>query len=364
MSLPETMAGVQLTRHGGPEALVWNPAIPVRAPEAGEALVRVLAAGVNNTDINTRLGWYAKEVTGATDALGGDAGIEAGGFAGALRFPLVQGADLCGEVVAVGAAAGSIAPGMRVTCATNQPIPTVEAPTRYEVIGSDYDGAFAEYCTVPVRHLHDVSASPLSDVEIAAMPCAFGTAEGLLARAGVGAGDRVLITGASGGVGLAAVALAKLRGAHVSAQASGAKQAAVRAAGADHLLDRGELPAPQSVTAVIDVVGGPSWGQLIEALRPGGRYAVSGAIAGPMVEADLRTIYLNDLTIYGCTYQSAEVFAGLVRLINEGRLRPLVSKTYPLAEIAAAQAEFEAKRHPGKLVLIPPGVAAKEGDEA
>ena len=77
------------------------------------------------------------------------------------------------------------------------------------------------------------------------------------------------------------------------------------------------------------------------------------AIAGPIVEADLRTIYLNDLTIFGVTYQPAESFAGLVELINAGRARPLVSKTYPLREIAAAQEDFAAKRYPGKLVLLP-----------
>ena len=83
MSAPATMSGVQLVRHGGPEALVWNEAIPVPQPELGWALVKVLAAGVNNTDINTRVGWYAKEVTGATADT--QDGVEAGGFAGAGR---------------------------------------------------------------------------------------------------------------------------------------------------------------------------------------------------------------------------------------------------------------------------------------
>lgn len=353
MALPHTMSGVQLVRHGGPEALVWNAAIPLPSPGPGEALVRVLAAGVNNTDINTRVGWYAKEVTGATDASGGD-DVEAGGFAGALNFPLIQGGDLCGIVVALGDGVFDPAVGTRVTCPINQPAPTSENPVAYRVIGSDYDGAFAEYCCVPSEHLWDVSASPLSDIEIAAMPCAFGTAEGLLTRADVAEADRVLITGASGGVGMAAVQLAKLRGAHVTAMASGPKQDAVRAAGADVLLDRSEAPAPRSIHAVIDLVGGPGWGALMDALLPGGRYAVSGAIAGPIVEVDLRTIYLNDLSLCGSTYQSRAVFDRLVGLINRGAVRPLVSGTYPLAEIARAQADFAAKRFAGKLVLIPP----------
>ena len=354
MIIPETMKGVQLIGHGGPDQLVWNDAIPTPRPGPGEALVKVLAAGVNNTDINTRIGWYSKEVTGATEEAGPDDQIEEGGWAGALSFPLIQGGDLCGEVVAVGEGVKNVAPGLRVTCPTNQPNPTAEAPTRFLTIGSEFDGAFAQYCTVPASQLYDVGASPLTDVEIAAMPCAHGTAFNLLTRAGIGPGDRVLITGASGGVGLAAVALAKLKGAKVTGVASAAKQDAVRAAGADGILDRDETPEAGGFTAAIDIVGGAGWSGIIDALAPGGRYAVSGAIAGPIVEADLRTIYLNDLTIYGCTYTPHEVFTELVGLVNAGRVRPLVSKTYPLAEIAAAQADFAAKRYPGKLVLVPP----------
>jgi alcohol dehydrogenase len=348
------MKGVQLVGHGGPEKLVWNDEIATPRPAPGEALVRVSAAGVNNTDINTRLGWYAKEVTGGTDDADPEAEIEGGGWSGALDFPLIQGGDLCGEVVALGEGVTNVAPGMRVTCPTNQPNPTEDAPTRFLAIGSEFDGAFAQYCAVPAAQLHDVSASPLTDAEIAAIPCAHGTAFNLLTRARVGPGDRVLVTGASGGVGLAAVELAKLKAARVTGIASAAKRDAVRAAGADEVLDRQETPAEGAFTAAIDVVGGPGWPGVIEALAPGGRYAASGAIAGPIVEADLRTIYLRDLTIYGCSYTPHEVFAELVSLVNAGKVRPLVAKTYPLSEIAAAQEAFAAKKYPGKLVLIPP----------
>jgi alcohol dehydrogenase len=93
------MKGVQLIGHGGPDKLVWNDSLPTPRPGPGEVLVRVLAAGVNNTDINTRIGWYSRDVTGGTAEVDPDAGVEAGGWAGALRFPLIQGGDLCGEVV-------------------------------------------------------------------------------------------------------------------------------------------------------------------------------------------------------------------------------------------------------------------------
>ncbi len=358
MTLPANMSGVQLLRHGGPDALVWSDKIPLPVPGAGEVLVQVLAAGVNNTDINTRVGWYAKEVRDATDATGPGVDVDEGGWSGALSFPLIQGGDLCGRVVAHGPGTNAPPIGARVTCAINQPAPTDEEPVKFAALGSEFDGAFAQFCKVAANQLFDVSASPLTDVEIAAMPCAYGTAQNLIDRASVGPDDAVLITGASGGVGMAAVQLAKLRGAHVTAIASAGKHEAVRAAGADALLSRGTRPVPNSANVAIDVVGGPDWSTLIDALQPGGRYAVSGAIAGPIVEADLRTIYLHDLSIYGCTYQSRAVFTGLVEIINAGVLRPLVSKTYALSDIAIAQEDFSAKRYPGKLVLIPPEVGS------
>ncbi len=348
--LPETMSGVRLIGHGGPEKLVWAEDIPVPRPGPGEALVRVLAAGVNNTDINTRIGWYSRSVTGATGE--GEVGEE-GGWAGALDFPRIQGGDLCGRVVALGEGVSGLEIGARVTCGNVLPEPTKENPVAYIVIGSEFDGAFAEYCAVPSRHLHDVTASPLSDLEIGAMPCNYGTAMGLITRAGVAAGDRVLVTGASGGVGLAAVQIARLKGAHVTGVAAASKHAAVREAGAEAVLDRGEPPEAGAFDAALDVVGGPAFGGVIDALRAGGRYAVSGAIAGPIVETDLRTVYLNDLTLCGSTYQPAEVFAELVGHINAGRLKPLVARTYPLREIHAAQAAFQEKAVAGKIVVIP-----------
>ncbi len=349
--IPDVMKGVCLTAHGGPEALEWREDIPVPVPAPGQVLVRVAAAGVNNTDINTRIGWYSSDVTGATDDV--DQEVEAGGHAGALVFPRIQGGDLCGYVAAIGEGV-SLPLGARVTGPINLPRPTPDAPRAYIALGSEVDGAFAQYCLVEAADIYDVSASPLSDVEIAAIPCAFGTAENLLTRAGVAEGQHVLVTGASGGVGLAAVQLAHLRGAKVTGVTAAAKAETVRAAGAAETLDRDAILPADTYDAVIDVVGGSRWGDLIRAVRPGGAYAVSGAIAGPIVEADLREIYLRDITIHGCTYQPPEVFQRLVKLMIAGRLKPLISKTYPLRDIAQAQEDFMSKALPGKLVLIPP----------
>ena len=338
MTLPRTMQAVHLTRHGGPEALVWRDDIPVPRPAQGEVLVQVLAAGVNRTDVNTRIGWYGRE--------------SRAGWAGEMEFPRIQGSDLCGRIVALGDGVKGLALGARVICPTNQGEPTAQNPLAFVSIGSEFDGAFAQYCVVRAQHLHDVTASPLSDIEIGAMPCAHGTAHNLLTRAHVAVGERVLVTGASGGVGLAAVQLALLRGAVVTAQCALNKSAPLRQMGA-LILDRATPPKARSFDVVIDVVGGDGFSERLDALKPGGRYATSGAVGGPMVTGDLRTIYLNDLTLHGATHQPREVFAGLVTLINTARIRPVVSNTYPMRDIARAQADLIAGTFPGKLVLIP-----------
>ena len=353
MSLPRIMSGVYLTRHGGPEALEMRHDIAVPAPGKGQVLVQVTAAGINNTDINTRLGWYAREVTTATDAIPKKIDIEAGGWGGALTFPRIQGGDICGRIMALGAEVDAFHIGQRVTCPINIPRPRPDNKRAYEVLGSERDGAFAQYCVLEAGDLYDVSAAPLNDIEIAAIPCAYGTAETLLTRAGVSKDQHVLVTGASGNVGLAAVQLAALRGAQVTALAAPEKAAAVCSAGAFSTLGRNaDLPEGQ-FDAVIDVVAGPIWPQLIMAVRPGGNYAVAGAIAGPVVPADLRDIYLRDITIHGCTFQPPEVFRRLVDLVNQGLLHPMIAKTYPLSNITQAQADFVAKTYVGKLVLIP-----------
>jgi alcohol dehydrogenase len=337
--IPATMSGVQLVGHGGPEMLVWRDDIPVPRPGAGEVLVKVLAAGVNMTDLNTRKGWFGGEGRAA-------------GWSGEMGFPRIQASDLCGRIVALGQGVDDLPLGARVVCPTNQHEPTLANPIHFVSIGSEFDGAFAQYCLVKARHLHDVSASHLTDIKIGAMPCAYGTAHNLLSRAAVAVGERVFVTGASGGVGLAAVQLALLRGAEVTAQCSLSKSAPLRAVGAT-ILPRDNTPPTRSFDAVIDIVGGEGFQDRLDALRPGGRYATSGAVGGPLVQGDLRRIYLNDVTVYGATHQPREVFAGLVTIINTARIRPVVSKTYPLRDIAQAQADLAAGRYPGKLVLLP-----------
>jgi NADPH:quinone reductase-like Zn-dependent oxidoreductase len=362
VSLPSRMTAVQLTGHGGPENLVYRTDVPLPAPNPGEVLVRVLAAGVNNTDINTRLGWYSKVVTAGTNATGSDptATIDSddASWSGTpLLFPRIQGADCCGIVVAVGKDVSSSRIGERVLVRNMLRSYVSFRPFECWTFGSECDGGFAQYAKAPSRETYAVNCN-WSDTELASIPCAYSTAENMLHRAKVVAGETVLVTGASGGVGSAAVQLAKRRGAEVIAISSPSKADAVKALGADRVIDRDADPVrgigKRQVDVAIDVVGGDQTAQRLETLKAGGRYAIAGAIAGPVAGLDLRTIYLRDLSILGCTFQDDEVFENLISYIERNEIKPVVSRTYPLSAIAEAQDDFVNKGFIGKLVLIPP----------
>ncbi|HLS18396.1 MAG TPA: zinc-binding dehydrogenase [Paracoccaceae bacterium] len=317
--IPETMTAVLLTGHGGVDKLDYRTDVPAPRPGPGEVLIRVRAAGINNTDINTRIGWYSKSVGEATNTSGA-AGFESvddedASWSGKpLEFPRIQGADCCGHIVAVGEGVDPARIGERVLVRNMLRSYVDYRPYECWTFGSECDGAFAQFTIAPSRETYRVD-SDWSDAELASIPCAYSTAENMLHRAGLGA-ETVLITGASGGVGSAAVQLAKRRGATVIAQTSPAKAEEVRALGADRVVGRdADLVAELgqgSVDVVADLVGGPQWPSLLEILRRGGRYAVAGAIAGPIAEIDLRTLYLKDLTLMGCTFQEDEVFSNLV----------------------------------------------------
>ncbi len=357
MTLPSTMQAVILTGHGGPDKLELRHDWPV--PECGEddVLIRVGAAAVNNTDINTRTGWYSKAVTGDTAASAAGATADDGGWAGVpLAFPRIQGADICGRVVLTGAAVDRSLIGRRILVRTMQPAGDAAEGLVTVTVGSEMDGGFADYVAMPAKMVVPVECG-WTDIELASIPCAGSTAENMLDRIGVLSGDRVLVVGASGGVGSAAVQLAKRRGAHVTAIAARPKHEFLERIGADRLIARDEDAAAAigrtNVDVIVDLVGGQGWSALLACLKRGGRYVVSGAIAGPIVQLDLRDVYLNDWTLKGATWQPMEILEKLVRYVEAGEIRPVVSKTYPLSAIREAQADFVAKIYPGKLVLVP-----------
>lgn len=360
MTLPNTMKAMVTMGHGDLDQMVLHTDWPRPDPAPGEVLIRVGACGLNNTDVNTRSGWYSKTVTDATT--GGafeEVGEDDPTWGGApIAFPRIQGADVCGEIVAVGADVDPARIGERVI--TDGWLRDADAPedmNKTGYFGSERNGGFAQYTTTPSRNALAVK-SDLSDAKLATFSCSYSTAEGMLTRANVTSNDTVLIPGASGGVGGALVQLAQRRGARVIAMASDAKHDAVSTLGPDKILPRApdDLRTAlegEKITVVADVVGGSYWPILIDILERGGRYTCSGAIAGPMVELDLRTFYLRDLTFTGSTVITSEVMPNLIRYIENRDINPALAATYPLEELREAQAAFIAKQHTGNIVVIP-----------
>ncbi|WP_127782840.1 zinc-binding dehydrogenase [Rhodococcus sp. X156] len=354
MTVPETvsaatMQAVRITAHGGPEVLEVVQ-VPVPAPAAGQVLVQVRAVALNNTDLWTRQGAYG--LPGDPDALAG--------WRGPVDFPRIQGADVAGIVAAVGPDVAEDLVGRRV----------VIDPARYDaetpdanpvgLMGSEWDGGYAEHVLAPAQRIHDVTSSPLSDAQLAALPTAYGTALGMIERGRVRAGDTVLVTGASGGVGLAAVQLARARGATVLAVSSGAKLATVREAGAHEVIDRGadvveqaRTAAPDGVDVVLDVVAGQLVGEGLPLLREGGRWVIVGALGGHEVAFDVRRLYLHNIQLIGSSMHTPAHFDLLMDTARAGQVQPVIAATFPLGQAARAQEELGQRNHVGKIVLQP-----------
>jgi NADPH:quinone reductase-like Zn-dependent oxidoreductase len=342
--MPATMKAMLTIGNGGYEQLQYRD-VPLPQLRAGEVLLQVLAAGINNTDINTRVGWYGSA----------DKGL---GWNGATPFPLIQGADCCGRVVAVAddvlANGFGVSIGARVLVRSCMRVAGFDSPhTRW--LGTDMPGAFAQFVTVPASEVFAVNCD-WTDAQLATIPCAYGTAENMLQRVNLAHGERVLVTGASGGVGSAVVQLAKRRRAIVTAVTTRAKQAQLLALGADEVLFREDdllaVCSEERMDVVVDNVAGGAFGQLLKVLKRGGRYVSSGAIAGAQVGLDMRDLYLKDISLYGCTAWSAPVFPDLIGYIERGEIKPLLAATYPLQDMASAQQSFLQKQHTGNLVLL------------
>ena len=362
--IPDTMQAVVLTGHGDLNRLELHEDWPTPVPGVDEVLIRVGACGLNNTDVNTRTGWYSKSNTEATS---GDNLAEIdnrdGSWGGeSMRFPRIQGADVAGVVVATGEGADHTLIGKRVLVDVwfrNWRDPKMLETTGY--LGSEYDGGFAEFTKVDGRQVHSIDCA-LTNTELATFATAYLTAENMLDRAHVKAGDAILITGASGGVGSALVQLANRRGAISIAMCSPEKTESVMAIGPAAVLERNPIDlrsalrqatGRDTVDVVADIVGGRLWPQLIDVIARGGRYTCAGAIAGPMVEFDLRTFYLNDLTFTGTTVEPPEVIKTLVEYSERVEIKPLLALGDRLSRFREAQKPFMEKHHVGKIVVCP-----------
>ncbi len=355
--VPATMRAVLLQGHGGLDQLEYREDVAVPKPGPDDVLIQVSACGMNNTDINTRTGWYSKTVTGATGdgAINGDGD---GSWGGGMSFPRIQGADPAGRIVAVGATVDPARIGERVICDAWLRDPDGDL-AKAGYLGSERDGGYAEYVTVPSANAYPVHTD-LTGVELASFPCSYATAEHMLERPKVAEGQWVVATGASGGVGGAIIQLARRRGAHTIAIASESKlEATAAATGADHTLARQDPELVDKIRdltgggadVLADVVAGEQFAQLFEVIRRGGHYTTAGAIAGPLVQLDVRTLYLHDLTMHGCTVLPPAVFANLVAYIEAGEIQPIVAGTFRLQEMVEAQETFMRKTGVGAYVI-------------
>ncbi|MGP9539109.1 alcohol dehydrogenase family protein [Brachybacterium sp. AOP43-C2-M15] len=355
MSIPETMHAVQLRGHGGLDQLVHVEDAPTPIPAPGEVLVDVHACGMNNTDIWVREGAYGSDT---------DPGAVSSWRRGrpTLTFPRIQGADIVGRIVAVGPGVAGERVGQRVMVdfsLYNRPEGD-ESLADIDYIGHGRDGGYAEYVAVPAQNAHEITAD-IPDAGLATFCCAYLTAEQMLDRARLGPRERILITGASGGVGSALVQLARVRGAIPYAVTSAGKEEALLSIGAEAVVLRGggdlvaevEAAVDGPIDVVADLVAGEMFNDLLRILRPEGRYTTAGAIGGPVVQLDLRTVYLKHLELHGSSQGTRTAFRRLVTYVEEGRIRPLLDRTFRLSQLREAQRAFLDKQYVGKLVVVP-----------
>ena len=357
MAIPGTMMAVLTRGHGGLEMLDYCE-VPTPSPGPGEVLVEVGACGLNNTDIWSREGKYGTERD--PDAVTGLGRVPG-------RFPYIQGLDVAGRIAAVGTGVAEGRVGERVICNCAHYAPDPNELGYGPFLGTvERPGGYAQYTAVRTENAHAYDG-PLSDAELATFPCAYLTAEHMLDAAGVKAGERVLVTGASGGVGSALVQLVGARGAEAIAATSAAWVEAVAGLGPRAVVRRdisleggGDFYDAvqaavdgQGVQVVADVVGGPQFRDLLALLRRRGRYVTAGSIAGPVVGVDLRTLYNKYLHMMGVSVGYARHFEAVLDHLKAGRIRPLLAASYPLSEIRAAQERFDRKDFFGNIVVLP-----------
>ena len=353
--IPSRMKAVQLVGHGGLDQLVYRDDVATPEPAAGEVLIEVHACGMNNTDVWVREGAYGSD-TDPNSVSTWRRGRST------LTFPRIQGTDTVGRIVAVGEGVPEERIGQRVMVdfsIYNRPEGD-DSLADIDYIGHGRDGGYAEYTAVPSANAYEISAD-ISDAELATFCCAYLTAEQMLERANLGQGERVLVTGASGGVGSAIIQLARVRGAIPYAVSSAGKEQALKDIGAEAVIlrDTADLVAEVErvvdgpVDVVADLVAGPMFNDLLRILRPEGRYTTAGAIGGPVVNLDLRTMYLKQLQLNGSSQGTRTDFRRLVRYIENGQIRPLLDRTFKLSDFHNAQQTFMGKTYIGKLVVVP-----------
>ena len=340
------MRAAVFDQHGGPEVVRLGE-VPVPEPGPDEVRVAVRASSLNHLDLWVRRGLPVK-----------------------TTLPHIGGADVAGVVDAVGPGVDRAVLGARVVVDPSldydwfggrgdSPLPE----RRFRLLGEHTDGGFAQCAVAPAANLVTIPDG-VSFETAAAAGLVFVTAwRGLLSRGGLHAGERVLVTGASGGVGTAAVQIARLAGARVFAVTSGpANVARVRALGAEVVYDRlvvdysRELwkdTGKQGADVILDSVGEALWELNLKSLAVGGRLVICGATAGAEGRPGIRRPFWKQQSVVGATMGTREEYSEVMRLVFAGRLLPVIQEVLPLAEARRAHELLEAGEVFGKLVLVP-----------
>ncbi|MDF9433369.1 zinc-binding dehydrogenase [Chromohalobacter israelensis] len=365
--LPDAMAAMLLTGHGGIDKLVYRQDVPVPRPAHGEVLVQVTATAKNNTDRKAREGLYPTKDKGDTTS------FQIGG-APTLTFPRIQGADVAGRVVAVGEGVSEERIGQRGLLDFNiyaDDRPDINLTPDY--YGHGADGGFTEYVAVPSAQFHTVDNPELADAELAAMGmCSYQTALHMLNAANVQAGERVLVTGASGGVGTALIRLCRIMGAIPYALSQPDKAASLMALGAEAVLDRTDmedftekvkaLTQGAPIDAVMDLVGGEMTDRFIDTMifdmtrrTTYPRLSIAGASGGNLSEIMWTRIYLYQVQIFGVSHGTRDEAEQLVDWIRTGQLTPVLHAAFKLSELHDAERYFVNRNsnYLGKIVIVP-----------
>ena len=340
------MKAIVFAQHGGPEVLQYTE-VPEPKLGHGDVLVRVRACALNHLDL-----WVRKGLPGVH-----------------IPLPHIPGSDIAGEVAKVGEGVTRTKVGQKVVLAPGLSCNVCDACLagldntcrRYTIIGYMVDGGSAEYVRAP-----EVNVLPmperLSFEEAAAVPLVFLTAwHMLMTRAALRPGESVLVLGAGSGVGSAAVQIARLAGARVIATAgSDAKLAKAKELGADELINHSKqdiaeevkrLTNKRGVEVVFEHVGAATWEKSLASLAPQGRLVTCGATTGMEAKIDIRRLFSHQWSLLGSYMGTRGELRKVIALVEQGKLRPVVDKVFPLAEAAAAHARLEKREQIGKVVL-------------
>lgn len=366
-SVPDTMAAMLLTGHGDVDKLVYRQDVATPRPGPGQVLVRVTATAKNNTDRKAREGLYPTRDKGEVTSF-------AMGGSPTLTFPRIQGADVVGRIAAVGEGVASSRVGERGLLDFNlyaDDRPDINLTPDY--YGHGADGGFAEYIAVPSDQFHTVTNPELADAELAAMGmCSYQTAYHMVTSARIKAGERVLVTGASGGVGTALIQLCRILGAIPYALSQREKADALLALGAEAVLDRHYMDdftdqvmtatggAP--IDAVMDLVGGDMTDRFIDTMivdmkqrQDYPRLSIAGASGGNLTELMWTRIYLYQVQIFGVSHGTRNEALQLIDWIRSGQLRPVLHGAFKLSGLHAAERYFMNRGgdYLGKIVIVP-----------